>query len=408
MGEEGFSSDSSLLYHRNIPSTIARRPRVGAARPVDHAEPPADAAAPQAARPVRRRGRRGRRRRDRPPARPRQRRRAHLVCRGRRAEPAGTATGSATSASTSSAARRASRRCSARFDVGAGRLRRHPAGDDAPLAARASPTASRCAPTASRPTRHIAPPKRYLSASTASCSSTRRTASATCACPAGPLLAEDVGAAADDDRGLHQAPRATGPGGVVGTVHTCPFHPLDVVGWDGCLYPYVFNVARLRADHRPGPPAAAGAPGVRGLELRHLQLRAAQGRLPPAVDPGALLPLQRRQRRDHVLRRRRLRGAQGLRHRQGLDLACTPAATRTGRSPARTRRSIGVEYFDELAVMVDTFRPLELGEAGRAVDDGQYAWSWVGRAHRALTADPAPAADTTRSPSGRPSRSAGG
>jgi homogentisate 1,2-dioxygenase len=26
--------------------------------------------------------------------------------------------------------------------------------------------------------------------------------------------------------------------------------------------------------------------------------------------------------------------------------------------------------------MVDTFRPLELGEGGLAVDDGQYAWSW--------------------------------
>jgi len=40
-------------------------------------------------------------------------------------------------------------------------------------------------------------------------------------------------------------------------------------------------------------------------------------------------------------------------------------------------RSIGVEYFDELAVMVDTFRPLELGEAGLASDDGAYAWSWA-------------------------------
>ena len=77
-----------------------------------------------------------------------------------------------------------------------------------------------------------------------------------------------------------------------------------------------------------------------GCELRDLQLRAAQGRLPPAVDPGALLPLQRRQRRGHVLRRRRLRGAQGLGHRQGLDLAAPrrprarPAARRL-----RARRS---------------------------------------------------------------------
>ena len=58
MGEEGFSSDSSLLYHRNLPSRDRRRPRLGAARPVDHAEPPADAAAPEAARPLPRRGRR--------------------------------------------------------------------------------------------------------------------------------------------------------------------------------------------------------------------------------------------------------------------------------------------------------------------------------------------------------------
>jgi homogentisate 1,2-dioxygenase len=42
-------------------------------------------------------------------------------------------------------------------------------------------------------------------------------------------------------------------------------------------------------------------------------------------------------------------------------------------------RSLGAEFFDELAVMVDTFRPLGLGEAGTASDDGKYAWSWSGR-----------------------------
>jgi homogentisate 1,2-dioxygenase len=42
-------------------------------------------------------------------------------------------------------------------------------------------------------------------------------------------------------------------------------------------------------------------------------------------------------------------------------------------------RSLGAEAFDELAVMVDTFRPLELGEGGRASEDPAYAWSWSGR-----------------------------
>jgi homogentisate 1,2-dioxygenase len=55
-----------------------------------------------------------------------------------------------------------------------------------------------------------------------------------------------------------------------------------------------------------------------------------------------------------------------------------PGGHAHGPQPGAYERSIGAEFFDELAVMVDTFRPLELGEAGRAADDGKYAWSWVG------------------------------
>jgi homogentisate 1,2-dioxygenase len=36
--------------------------------------------------------------------------------------------------------------------------------------------------------------------------------------------------------------RGSGPGGIVGSTLTYATHPLDVVGWDGCLYPYTFNV----------------------------------------------------------------------------------------------------------------------------------------------------------------------
>ena len=35
------------------------------------------------------------------------------------------------------------------------------------------------------------------------------------------------------------------------------YHPFDVVGWDGYLYPVDVLDPRLRADHRPDPPAAA-------------------------------------------------------------------------------------------------------------------------------------------------------
>ncbi|MGH8967218.1 MAG: homogentisate 1,2-dioxygenase, partial [Actinomycetes bacterium] len=42
-------------------------------------------------------------------------------------------------------------------------------------------------------------------------------------------------------------------------------------------------------------------------------------------------------------------------------------------------RSLGAESFDELAVMVDTFRPLGVGEGGVACEDPAYPWSWSGR-----------------------------
>jgi homogentisate 1,2-dioxygenase len=56
-----------------------------------------------------------------------------------------------------------------------------------------------------------------------------------------------------------------------------------------------------------------------------------------------------------------------------------PGGHSHGPQPGAYERSIGVSYFDELAVMVDTFRPLRLGAAGVACDDGAYAWTWSGR-----------------------------
>ena len=52
--------------------------------------------------------------------------------------------------------------------------------------------------------------------------------------------------------------RGPGPGGIAGTVHVYPQHPFDVVGWDGCLYPYAFNISDYEPItgrvHQP-PPA---------------------------------------------------------------------------------------------------------------------------------------------------------
>ena len=54
---------------------------------------------------------------------------------------------------------------------------------------------------------------------------------------------------------------------------------------------------RLRADHRHGPPAAAGAADVRGPRVRRLHVRPADARHASRGDQGALRPLERAGRR---------------------------------------------------------------------------------------------------------------
>ncbi len=75
-----------------------------------------------------------------------------------------------------------------------------------------------------------------------------------------------------------------------------------------------------------------------------------------------------------------------------------PGGHSHGPQPAAIEASLGAERFDELAVMVDTFRPLELGEGGRAGDDGRYAWTWSGRGPTGLPPADEPAGAAGLSP----------
>jgi homogentisate 1,2-dioxygenase len=56
-----------------------------------------------------------------------------------------------------------------------------------------------------------------------------------------------------------------------------------------------------------------------------------------------------------------------------------PGGCSHGPQPGAVERSLGSEFLDELAVMVDTFRPLKLGEGARACEDPNYPWTWSSR-----------------------------
>ena len=172
------------------------------------------------------------------------------------------------------------------------------------------------------------------------------------------------------------------------------------MGWDGCLYPYAFNVRDYEPItgrvHQP-PPVHQVFEGWNFVICNFV---------PRKVDYHPLsIPVPYYHSNvdsDEIMFY--VDGDYEARKGSGIgkgSISVHPGGHAHGPQPGASEASIGVEYFDELAVMVDTFRPLELGEGGRAVDDGKYAWSWSrGRA--------ASGGATRRLPTGRTTASADG
>ena len=168
-----------------------------------------------------------------------------------------------------------------------------------------------------------------------------------------------------------------GAGGIAGSVHVHATHPFDVVGWDGCLYPYTFNVADFEPItgrvHQPPPVHQVFSGGnfvICNFVPRKVDYHPLAVPVPyyhSNVDSDEVMFYCGG---DYEARK-------GSGIAQG-SVSLHPAGHSHGPQPGAVERALGAEFFDELAVMVDTFRPLELGEGGRACDDGRYAWSWAG------------------------------
>jgi homogentisate 1,2-dioxygenase len=218
---------------------------------------------------------------------------------------------------------------------------------------------------------HIAPPKRYLSRFgqlLEHAPYSERDLHA----PDQPLLVE-----AEDVEVLVKH-RGNAPGGIVGTRMTYATHPFDVVGWDGCLYPYTFNVEDFMPItgkvHQP-PPAHQVFEGTNFVVCNFV---------PRKVDyhPESIPVPYYHSNVDSDEVMFYVGGDYEARKGSGIgigSISVHPGGYAHGPQPSAVEASIGVEFFDELAVMVDTFRPLELGEAGTAAEDPAYAWTWAGR-----------------------------
>lgn len=216
---------------------------------------------------------------------------------------------------------------------------------------------------------HVAPPKRYLSKfgqlleHAPYCERDLHG-------PTAPLLQEG------DDVEVLVKHRTSA--GIVGTRMVYATHPLDVVGWDGCLYPYTLNIA----DYMPITGKVHQPPPVHQVfEGWNFVICAF---LPRKVDYHPLaVPVPYYHSNvdsDEVMFY--VAGDYEARKGSGIGLGSIslhPGGHAHGPQPSAIEASLGAERFEETAVMVDTFAPLELGEGGMAVEDPTYAFSWAGR-----------------------------
>ena len=161
-----------------------------------------------------------------------------------------------------------------------------------------------------------------------------------------------------------------------GTMHQLVYatHPFDVVGWDGYNYPYAFSIH----DFEPITGRVHQPPPVhQTFESDAFVVCSFCPRLYDYHPEAIPAPYNHSNiDSDEVLYY--VDGDFMSRNDIGPGhISLHPAGIPHGPHPGAMERSIGKKETDELAVMVDTFKPLMVTEEALKIDDGKYWKSWV-------------------------------
>jgi homogentisate 1,2-dioxygenase len=151
-------------------------------------------------------------------------------------------------------------------------------------------------------------------------------------------------------------------------------HPFDLVGWDGYLWPFRFNIG----DFQPITGRVHQPPPVhQTFQARNFVVCSF---VPRKFDYHPLaIPAPYNHSNinsDEVI----YYVAGNFMSRRGVEIASFtvhPAGIPHGPHPGTVEASIGKERTEELAVMVDTFNPLSLTKAALDLDDDRYPYSWL-------------------------------
>jgi homogentisate 1,2-dioxygenase len=151
-------------------------------------------------------------------------------------------------------------------------------------------------------------------------------------------------------------------------------HPFDVIGWDGCCYPYIFSIHDFEPItgrvHQPPPVHQTFETNAfvicsfvpRLFDYHPLAIPAPYNH--SNIDSDELLYYVDG---DFMSRKHVTRGM----------ITLHPAGIPHGPHPGLAEKSIGAKETKELAVMVDTFRPLKLTLDAIEIENSGYVMSWA-------------------------------
>ena len=161
-----------------------------------------------------------------------------------------------------------------------------------------------------------------------------------------------------------------------GMIHEVVYatHPFDVVGWDGYNFPYGFSIHNFEPItgrvHQPPPVHQTFETSTfvvcsfvpRLYDYHPLAIPAPYNH--SNIDSDEVLYYVD----GDFMSRNNIEQGHITLHPKGIP---------HGPAPGAMERSIGQTVTQELAVMVDTFRPLQVTEEAMGIDDGKYYKSWV-------------------------------
>ncbi len=160
------------------------------------------------------------------------------------------------------------------------------------------------------------------------------------------------------------------------TSHTHQYHPFDVVGWDGCLYPWAFNISDFEPIvgrvHQP-PPVHQTFEGPGFVVCSFVP------RLYDFHPEAVKIPYHHANTdSDEVLFYSNgdfmSRAGSGI----GIgSISYHPRGFIHGPQPGSYEASLPKDRAEETAVMIDTFAPLLVSAEARAISDPDYPWSWA-------------------------------